>query len=151
MCHAHPVSSSATDCGACEDGSPYRQFRITVARSLLKKTCLPFIAILAGLVFAMPGNVAHADNRTIILNYICTTYESARQVALVRGWENPANMPGDCRTLFQRAFELRIAEIQQIMEIIPIEDGRWIEIGRVHRRYVQSGYSAGVAEQLFLF
>ncbi|HXV31014.1 MAG TPA: hypothetical protein VD840_11850, partial [Sinorhizobium sp.] len=75
----------------------------------------------------------------------------ARQVALERTWERPESLPGDCRTLFKRNFELRVAEICQIMEVVPIGDGRWIEIGLICQSSIELGYSAGVAERLFLF
>jgi hypothetical protein len=97
------------------------------------------------------GNIAHASNRTTVLRYICATYESARQVALEQGWERPESMPGDCRILFRRGFEGRIAEISQIIEVVPIGGGRWVEIGRVRRSMVETGYSVGISEQLLLF
>ncbi len=95
-----------------------------IARPVHKKPCLPSSAILAGLVLALLGNIAHASDRTTILRYICTTYESARQVALEQGWERPESMPGDCRILIRRGFEGRIAEISQIIEVVPMGDGR---------------------------
>jgi hypothetical protein len=118
---------------------------------LFKITKWSFIVILVGLVFSVPEKLAHGSSRTIVLNYVCTTYESARQVALERSWRSPGSMPSNCRILFQQPFELRVAEIQQIMEVIPVGTGRWIEIGEVRLSSMKSGYSAGIAEQLFLF
>ena len=97
------------------------------------------------------GNLAQASEKLIILDYICITYKSARQVALEQSWERSKSMPGDCRTLFQQPFELRIAEILQVIEIFAVGDGRWIEIGRVRRSWIGTGYSAGIVEDLFLF
>jgi hypothetical protein len=122
-----------------------------IARLMHKKISLLSKAILAGLVFALPVGIAHASNRTAILGYICATYESARQVALEQGWERPESMPGDCRSLFRRGFEGRLAEISEIIEVIPIGDGRWVEIGKVRRKLVETGYSAGISEKLLLF
>lgn len=119
--------------------------------SRLKKAFLPLFAVLMTLVAASFGNPAQASERTRILNYICTTYKSARQVALEQSWERSKSMPGDCRTLFQQPFELRIAEILQVIEILAVGDGRWIEIGRVRRSWIETGYSAGIVDELFLF
>ncbi len=116
-----------------------------------KKTSLLSKAILAGLFLALPVSIAHASNRTTILGYICATYESARQVALERSWERPESMPADCRTLFTRDPEERFAEISEIIEVLPIGDDRWVEIGKVRRNLVETGYSAGFSEQLLLF
>lgn len=116
-----------------------------------KKISLLSKAILAGLFLALPVSIAHASNRTTILGYICATYESARQVALERSWERPESMPADCRTLFTRDPEERFAEISEIIEVLPIGDDRWVEIGKVRRNLVETGYSAGFSEQLLLF
>ena len=112
---------------------------------------MPSKVILAGLVLALPASIAHASDRTTILGYICATYESARQVALEQGWERPQTMPGDCRSLFRRGFEDRLAVISEIMEIFPIGDGRWVETGKVRGNAVGTGYSAGMSRQLLLF
>lgn len=151
MCHAHPDMFHAASSRARESGRGHRRLRKMIARPLLRKTCFHLIAVPVGLVFAVLGDAAHASDRTVILNYICTTYESARQVALERTWERPESLPGDCHTLFQRPFEMRVAEIHQVVEVVPIGHGRWIKIGRVRRSSIESGYSAGMAEQLFLF
>ena len=151
MCHAHPTNWHAPRGQMRDSGPAQRQSGEVIARSGHKKACLPSSAIVAGLVLALLGNIAHASDRTTILQYICTTYESARQVALEQGWERPESMPGDCRTLFRRGYEGRIAEVSQIVEVVPIEDGRWIEIGKVRRGSVETGYSAGITEQLLLF
>jgi hypothetical protein len=151
MCHAHPTNWHAPRGQKRDSGPAQRQSGEVIARSGHKKACLPSSAIVAGLVLALLGNIAHASNRTTILQYICTTYESARQVALEQGWERPESIPGDCRTLFTRGFDERIAEVSQIVEVVPIEDGRWIEIGKVRLGSVETGYSAGITEQLLLF
>jgi hypothetical protein len=121
------------------------------AQPAYKKVCWLSIVILAGLFLALPVTAAHAADRTTILDYICATHESARQVALERSWDRPESMPDDCRTLLGRVFDERVAEISEIVEFIPTEDGRWIEIGKVHRRLVETGYSAGISEHLLLF
>ena len=95
--------------------------------SVLKKTCVPLFSILVVLMTASFGNLAQASDRTTILNFICSTYESARQVALEQSWERSESLPGDCRILFQLPFELRVAEILQIIEIVAVGDGRWTE------------------------
>ena len=151
MCHAHPTNWHAPRGQMRDSGPAQRQSGEVIARSGHKKACLPSSAIVAGLVLALLGNIAHASNRTTILQYICTTYESARQVALEQGWERPESIPGDCRTLFTRGFDERIAEVSQIVEVVPIEDGRWIEIGKVRLVSFETGYSAGITEQLLLF
>lgn len=151
MCHNHPEISYATSSGVDDHNPAYRQSWEIILQSLFKRTRLPFFAIPVGMVLASLGNVAHAADRTIILNYICSTYESARQVALEQSWENPASIPADCRTLFQEIFDLRVAEIQQIIEVVPIGDSRWIQIGRVCPSFIKTGYSAGITKQLFLF
>ena len=151
MCHAHSDILHAANGRACDGGTARSQSGQLTARSAHKKTCFPLNVILAGLVLALLGNVAHASNRITILRYICATYESARQVALEEGWERPESIPGDCRTLFRRGYEGRIAEISQIIEVVQIGDGRWVEIGRVRRGFVETGYSAGILEQLLLF
>ena len=122
-----------------------------IAQFLFKIANLSLIVVLVGLLSSFLGNVANAANRTTILNYICSTYESARLVALERSWENPESIPPDCRTMFQQPFELRAAEVLQIIEVIPVKDGRWIEIGSVRLGSIESGFSAGIAEQLFLY
>ena len=119
--------------------------------SVLKKTFVPLFPTLMMLVVASLGNLAQASERTTILNFICTTYESARQVALEQSWDRSKSMPDDCRTLFQQPFELRAAKILQVIEMIEVGDGRWAEIGRVRRNSIELGYSAGLAENLFLF
>jgi hypothetical protein len=117
--------------------------------------CLPLRALPAGFVLALLGIVlghtVQASDRTTILDFICETYESARQVALEQSWKRPESMPDDCRTLFRRGYEGRIAQILQIIEVAQTGDGRWIEIGRVHRSSAETGYSAGTMEQLHLF
>jgi len=148
MSHAHPEISYATSNSARENDPDLHPSSELPLQSLF--TSLPLIAILVVMVLAGFGKVAQAADQTIILNYICTTYESARQVALEQSWERPETMPYNCRTLYQRRFELRVAEIQHIIEVIPITDGRWIEIGRV-RSSMASGYSAGIVQELFLF
>ena len=112
---------------------------------------MPLKVILAGLVLALPASIAHASDRTTILGYICATYESARQVALEQGRVRPGTMPGDCRSLFRRGLEDRLAVILEIMEVFPSGDGRWVEIGKVRENAVGTGYSAGISRQLFLF
>ena len=151
MCHAHSNIFHAARGGMRDGGPSHRESGEKIARSAHKKTRFPLNVILAGLVLALLGNVAHASNRITILRYICATYESARQVALEEGWERPESMPGDCRTLFRRGYEGRIAEISQIIEVVQIGDCRWVEIGRVRRGFVETGYSAGILEQLLLF
>lgn len=125
--------------------------RKMIARSGHKKACLPSSVVLAGLVLALLGDTANASSRTTILDFICETYESARQVALDQSWKRPESLPGDCRTLFRRGYEGRIARISQIIEVVPMGDGRWVEIGRVRRSSAETGYSAGITEQLLLF
>ena len=95
--------------------------------------------------------IAQSSSRTTVLNYICTTYESARRVALEQSWKRLEGLPDDCRILFRRVYEGRIAKILQIIEVVQVGDGRWIEIGRVHRSSAETGYSAGTMEQLHLF
>ncbi len=112
---------------------------------------MPLKVILAGLVLALPASIAHASDRTTILGYICATYESARHVALEQGWERPGAMPGDCRSLFRRGLEGRLAVISEIMEVFPIWDGRWVETGKVRGNVVGTGYSAGISRQLLLY
>lgn len=120
-------------------------------RPLLKKIVGPLLAISMALATFSFESLAQASDRTTILNYICTTFRSARQVALEQSWETSKTMPGDCRTLFQQPFELRVAEILQVIEVIAIGDGRWTEIGRVRRSSIETGYSAGIAEDPLLF
>jgi hypothetical protein len=151
MCHAHSDVFHAASGRARSGGHGHHKVYEVVARSAHKKARLPASVLLAALVLAVLGNVAHASDRITLLRYICATYESARQVALEQGWERPESMPGDCRTLFRRGYEGRIAQISQIMEVVSIGDGRWVEIGRVRRGFAETGYSAGIAEQLLLF
>ena len=129
----------------------HRQRGEMTARPAHKKVCWPSIVILVGFLLALSVTTAHAAGRFTILNYICATHESARQVALERSWDRPESMPDNCRTLLGRVFDERVAEISEIVEFIPTEDGRWIEIGKVHRRLVETGYSAGISEHLLLF
>ena len=149
MCQAHPEISATSNSARENDPVRHRPSELT-AQSLFKITSLSLITILVGLVSAVLGNVAYAAYRTTILNFICSTYESARQVAVERSWERSKSMPSDCITLYQRRFELRVAEILQVIEVISIGNGRWIEIGRV-RSAMGLGYSAGIAEDLFLY
>lgn len=151
MCHTHPEISRATSACPSKDESTCRQACEIFVRFLFKTIRQPFTVVLVVLAFTVPANLAHGSSRTIILNYICATYESARQVALERSWRSPGSMPDDCRMLFQQTIELRVAEILQIMEIIPVENSRWIEIGKVRLNSMRSGYSAGIAEKLLLF
>jgi hypothetical protein len=136
-CHAHDQSSKL------------------IARFGRKMACLPLRALPAGLVLALLGialgHTVQASDRTTILDFFCETYESARQVALEQSWKRPEGMPDDCRTLFKRGYEGRAAKILQIIEVVQIGDGRWIEIGRVHRNSADTGFSAGTTEQLHLF
>jgi len=150
MSHAHSEISYTTSNSARETDPARHLSSELTAQSTFNIASLSVIAVLVGLVSFAPGNAANAANRTTILNYICSTYESARRVALEQSWERPESMPANCRTLYQRRFELRVAEIQQIIEILPIRDGRWIEIGRV-RGSMLSGYSAGIVEEILLF
>lgn len=107
--------------------------------------------ILAGSVLSASAPGAHAEGRRAVLSYICASYESARQVAVLRSWERPNSMPADCRILFGRDFAERSAEITEIVELIPTKDGRWIEIGKIRRNSVESGYSAGISDRLLAF
>lgn len=111
-------------------------------------------AILPSLLLAFLASNAQASRRTVLLNYICSTYESARQVALDRSWENPDSMPRDCLLLFAAPMEKRLATIVEIIEVIPIESGQWIEIGKVRRHFGQHDgaqiYSAGYLKQLLV-
>jgi len=116
-----------------------------------KRTFIPSFAIFVIFIGVSFGRLAQASDELVVLDYICTTYESARQVALEQSWQNPKNMPGDCRTLFQLSYELRVANVLQIVEIIIVGEGRWVEIGRVRRSEFELGYSAGLAEALVLF
>ena len=150
MSHAHPEISYTPSNSARKNDPDLHPSSELPLQSLFNATGLSLIAILVVMVLAGFGKVAQAADQTIILNYICTTYESARQVALEKSWERPETMPNNCRTLYQRRFELRVAEIQHIIEVIPITDGRWIEIGRV-RSSMASGYSAGILKELILF
>ena len=120
-------------------------------RPAFKKTFVTIFVISMSLVGTSFENLAQASERMTILNYFCTTYESARQVAVEQSWETSKNMPNDCHTLFQLPFERRVAEILRVIEIIAVGDGRWAEIGRVRRGSVETGYSAGLAVDLFLF
>jgi hypothetical protein len=122
-----------------------------IASSVHGNMRLPLMAIIAGLVLSLPAGAVHAADRTAILAYICTTYESARQVALEQGWKHPESMPGDCRTLFRRGFEERFAEVSEVIEVLPVGGGRWAEIGKVRRNMVETGYSAGISVPLLLF
>jgi hypothetical protein len=70
---------------------------------------------------------------------------------LEQGWERPETMPGDCRSLFRRGLEDRLAVISEIMEVFPIGDGRWVEIGAVRETAIGTGYSAGMSRQFLLF
>ena len=123
----------------------------SIARSQPNGTCRYSIVLVAGLVAVLLGDIAHASDRTIVLQYICDTYRSARQVALERRWDSPEHMPGDCRTLFRNGYEVRIAEISRVLEVVPIDDGRWVMIGKVRRGFEELGYSAGIAEDLLLY
>jgi hypothetical protein len=107
--------------------------------------------ILAGVVLASSAGNASAGGRTAILGYICTKYESARLVALDQGWKSPESMPGDCRVLIGRGLEGRIAAVFDIIDILAIENGRWVEIGAVRGTPIGTGYSAGMSRQLLLF
>ena len=151
MRHVQSDSLPAASGRECNSGPVNPQAGEAIVRSRHKKACLPLSALLAGLILAVPGNSARAAGQTAILDYICATYESARQVALEQGWKRPGSLPSDCRTLFRRGYEGRIAEIAQIIEVVRIGDGRWVEIGRVHRGFAESGYSAGIVKQLFLY
>lgn len=151
MCHARS-SALQVAAGRAREGGPRHRGRCgTKALALFRTTRLPSIAIPAGLLCALLANAAQSSDRTVILNYICATYESARRVALEQSWRNAERMPDDCRTLYQRPFDLRAAVIHRIVEIVPIGRDRWIEIGRVHRGPDEFGYSAGIVETLFLF
>lgn len=100
-------------------------------------------------LLASAGN-SLAEDRTAVLGYICATYDSARSVALNQGWKRPEAMPGDCRSLLGRGLEKRIATILDVIELVPTEDGRWIEIGTVRGKALGKGYSAGIAAELLM-
>jgi len=113
------------------------------------------VAIQAGFFLALFASSTHASERTVVLNYICSTYESARQVALERGWETPDSMPRDCRLLFGEPMDERLATVVKIIEVLPTDSGQWIEIGRVCRYlnpYCDADtYSAGIVNHLLVF
>ncbi len=151
MCYAQSGISNAPSGQTGDSRRGHRQRGDMIARPARKKVCWLSIVILLGFSLALPVTIANAAGRTTILDYICATHESARQVALERAWERPESVPADCRTLFRQGFEGRFTVISEIVEVVPTEDGRWIEIGKVHRRLVETGYSAGITEQLLLF
>ena len=151
MWHFHSDIIHAASGRASDGGRANRQSGETIAPPVHKKPCLLSKVVLAGFILASSVGIADASGRTTILGYICATYESARQVALEHDWERPKNMPGDCRNLSRQGLEGRFAEISEIIEVLPIGDGRWVEIGKVRRQGVQTGYSAGISEQLLLF
>lgn len=144
-----------------DDRLAHRQPSKATTRFGRKMAYLVSSAFLAGFAVSLfgiaPGNTVHASDRITILDFICETYESARQVALEQSWDHPEGMPSDCRTLFKRGNEERAAKILQIIEIVPIGNGRLVEIGRVHLGSVEKGYSAGTVhsagttDQLHLF
>jgi len=112
-------------------------------------------AIQVGFLLAASASGTHASERTVILNYICSTHESARQVVLERGWETPGSMPRDCRCLFGEPMEERLAAVVKIIEVLANDSGQRIEIGRVRRylgqHYDADTYSAGIVNHLLLF
>jgi hypothetical protein len=111
--------------------------------------------IQAGFFLALSASSTHASERTVVLNYICSTYESARQVALERGWETPDSMPRDCRLLFGEPMEEKLATVVKIIEVLPIDSGQWIEIARIcrylSRHYDADTYSAGIVNHPLVF
>lgn len=116
-----------------------------------------FAGVFLALLGIMPTSAALSSDRTIVLEFFCESYESARQVALEQDWRSQKHMPDDCNFLVGEMFEKRIAKILQVLEVIQLRDGRWIEIGRVHQNasdtgYVtKNGYSAGKLDPLHLF
>lgn len=112
---------------------------------------LPAMGTLAGFMLALVASIALAGDRTVVLGYICASRESARQVALKGSWERPGTLPPDCRSLLRRGREERLATLLEILEVVPVGEGRWAELGKVRRSTVETGYSAGVANRLLLF
>lgn len=104
-------------------------------------------AVQAGLLLALSAISAHAAERTVLLNFTCASYDSARRVALAQGWEGPARLPADCRRLAGQRKENRMATIVEIIEVLRLRSGRWVAIGRVRQLYGAISYSAGFAEE----
>lgn len=123
-----------------------------IAQYIFANFWQPLRGILAGLmlVLAVAGE-AQASGRLVLLGYICETFHSAREVAVHRSWERPESMPADCQILLGRPLPMPIARVVKVIEVIPIEDVRWIEIGKVRRDVGEVGYSAGVVKELTLF
>ena len=108
--------------------------------------------IWAGLVLALAvAGEVQASGTHVLLGYICETFQSARQVAVHRSWERPESMPADCQILLGRPLPMPIARVVKVIEVIPVGDVRWIEIGKVRRDMGEVGYSAGVVNELRLF
>lgn len=122
-----------------------------VAPALARPGRLAAMLLLAGPALLTPGPTASAAGRAVILDYLCATYESARLVALSRAWDHPETLPGDCRTLFRRDMGERLASIIEIIEIIPMGNGRWLQIGKVDQELFGTGYSSGIATELRMF
>ena len=94
---------------------------------------------------------ARGTDRTVVLDFICATHESAHRVALDLQWDGPVTLPADCRNLSKRGFQGRIARIVDIVDVLRIGPDDWIEIGKVLRNSAESGYSAGIAEELLTY
>jgi len=101
----------------------------------------------AVVLFAAPTVSAAASDRTVLLDFSCATYESARQVAMAGGWEHLAEKPSDCRFLMGQRIENRIATIVEILDVLQLPSGRWAQIGRVRRLFGPVSYSAGLADE----
>lgn len=104
-------------------------------------------AVAAGLLLLLTSGQAHGAGRSVLLNYICTSYESARQVAITQGWETAAPLPADCRLLIGQRIENRLAVVIEIVEVFRLPSSRWVEIGRVQQPFGPVSYSAGFADQ----
>jgi len=101
----------------------------------------------AGVLLTAVATCAVASERTVLLDFSCTTYASARQVAMAGGWEHLAEKPTDCRLLIGQRKESRIATIVEIIEVLQLRSGRWVQIGRVRRLVGPISYSAGLADE----
>jgi len=101
----------------------------------------------AGVLLATATTYAVASDRTVLLDFSCATYESARQVAMAGGWEHLAEKPSDCGFLMGQRIENRIATIVEIIEVLQLPSGNWAQIGRVRRLFGPISYSAGLTDE----